>query len=55
MTSRSAEQYLKLLFSSDLPEHNTVSRLARALGVSPASVTGMVKRMAVKSAHSGAL
>ena len=48
MASRTAEQYLKLILSLEGGEESVMTRLAAILGVTPASVTGMVKRLAAQ-------
>ncbi|PLX25063.1 MAG: DtxR family transcriptional regulator [Ignavibacteria bacterium] len=48
MVSRTAEQYLKLVLSLEGGEEPIMTRLAAILGVTPASVTGMVKRLAAQ-------
>jgi len=48
MATRTAEQYLKLILTLDEQDSLTLTDLARQLGVTPASVTGMVKRLAAQ-------
>ncbi|MBN1449280.1 MAG: metal-dependent transcriptional regulator [Bacteroidetes bacterium] len=45
MASRSAEQYLKILFALEGDDDLTMTQIAHRLGVSSASVTGMAKRL----------
>lgn len=45
MVSRSAEQYLKVLLAFEGKPDFTMTQVARLLGVSSASVTGMAKRL----------
>jgi DtxR family Mn-dependent transcriptional regulator len=45
MATRTAEQYLKLIFTLSQRETMSLTQLARMLGVSSASVTGMIKRL----------
>jgi len=48
MVTRSAEQYLKVLLAFEGSEDVTMTQIARRLGVSSASVTGMAKRLSSK-------
>ena len=48
MVSRTAKQYLKLVLSLEGGDEPVMTRLATILGVTPASVTGMVKRLAAQ-------
>lgn len=48
MATRTAEQYLKLILTLEGKDSGSLSELARLIGVTPASVTGMVKRLAAQ-------
>jgi DtxR family Mn-dependent transcriptional regulator len=48
MATRTAEQYLKLILTLEGLETGLMTELARLTGVTPASVTGMVKRLAAQ-------
>ena len=48
MATRTAEQYLKLILTLEGRDTGLMTELARLTGVTPASVTGMVKRLAAQ-------
>ncbi|MCB2206368.1 metal-dependent transcriptional regulator [bacterium] len=48
MATRTAEQYLKVILTHEGRPSPTLTDVARVLEVSPASVTGMVKRLAAQ-------